>query len=195
MGEPVLKTPVPYPGGKARVADLVWSRLGNVDNYVGSRLGVNWTLAVFGMPTRSLGFAFGGPPEFASRGDCLSDGAIPVVVDVLRKMRCLRHHLKVVDYVVQLVAVLVVHDHPARQWSVVFFPNELRAEFPDVRLRNLDPCAFFTAAIVSRADANRPDREGVIGSHALQELTASASHTGIIRANYVRDNRRCEAWS
>lgn len=33
VAEP-LKTPFPYPGGKARVADLVWSRLGDVDNYV-----------------------------------------------------------------------------------------------------------------------------------------------------------------
>ena len=31
---PVLKSPFPYPGGKSKVADLVWSRLGNVDNYV-----------------------------------------------------------------------------------------------------------------------------------------------------------------
>jgi DNA adenine methylase len=31
---PVLKAPFPYPGGKAKVADLVWQRLGNVDNYV-----------------------------------------------------------------------------------------------------------------------------------------------------------------
>jgi DNA adenine methylase len=30
----VLKTPFPYTGGKARVADLVWERLGNVDNFV-----------------------------------------------------------------------------------------------------------------------------------------------------------------
>lgn len=29
-----LKAPFPYPGGKSRVADLVWSRLGDVDNYV-----------------------------------------------------------------------------------------------------------------------------------------------------------------
>lgn len=29
-----LKAPFPYPGGKSRVADLVWSRLGNVDNFV-----------------------------------------------------------------------------------------------------------------------------------------------------------------
>lgn len=29
-----LKAPFPYPGGKSRVADLVWDRLGNVDNYV-----------------------------------------------------------------------------------------------------------------------------------------------------------------
>jgi hypothetical protein len=34
-----LKAPFPWPGGKSRVADLVWSRLGNVDNYVGSRTG------------------------------------------------------------------------------------------------------------------------------------------------------------
>jgi DNA adenine methylase len=32
-GEP-LKAPFPYPGGKSRVADLVWQRLGNVDNFV-----------------------------------------------------------------------------------------------------------------------------------------------------------------
>lgn len=30
----VLKSPFPYFGGKSRVADLVWSRLGNVDNFV-----------------------------------------------------------------------------------------------------------------------------------------------------------------
>lgn len=30
----VLKTPWPWPGGKGRVADLVWGRLGNVKNYV-----------------------------------------------------------------------------------------------------------------------------------------------------------------
>jgi len=29
-----LKAPFPYPGGKSRVADLVWSRLGNVQNYI-----------------------------------------------------------------------------------------------------------------------------------------------------------------
>jgi len=29
-----LKAPFPYPGGKSRVADYVWSRLGDVDNYV-----------------------------------------------------------------------------------------------------------------------------------------------------------------
>jgi D12 class N6 adenine-specific DNA methyltransferase len=29
-----LKTPFPYAGGKAKVADLVWSRLGNVDNFL-----------------------------------------------------------------------------------------------------------------------------------------------------------------
>lgn len=29
-----LKAPFPYPGGKSKVADLVWSRLGDVDNYV-----------------------------------------------------------------------------------------------------------------------------------------------------------------
>lgn len=29
-----LKCPYPYPGGKSRVADTVWARLGNVDNYV-----------------------------------------------------------------------------------------------------------------------------------------------------------------
>lgn len=29
-----LKAPYPYPGGKSRVADLVWSRLGNPDNYI-----------------------------------------------------------------------------------------------------------------------------------------------------------------
>jgi len=32
--QPVLKAPYPYPGGKARVADLVWERLGDVGNYV-----------------------------------------------------------------------------------------------------------------------------------------------------------------
>lgn len=32
MDEP-LKAPFPYPGGKSTVADLIWSRLGNVDNY------------------------------------------------------------------------------------------------------------------------------------------------------------------
>lgn len=31
---PILKAPFPYPGGKSRVADEVWSRLGDVDNYV-----------------------------------------------------------------------------------------------------------------------------------------------------------------
>jgi DNA adenine methylase len=30
----VLKSPFPYFGGKSRVADLVWDRLGDVDNYV-----------------------------------------------------------------------------------------------------------------------------------------------------------------
>ncbi len=30
----ILKSPFPYFGGKSRVADLVWSRLGEVDNYV-----------------------------------------------------------------------------------------------------------------------------------------------------------------
>jgi D12 class N6 adenine-specific DNA methyltransferase len=30
---PVLKSPFPYPGGKSKIADLVWERLGNVDNY------------------------------------------------------------------------------------------------------------------------------------------------------------------
>jgi hypothetical protein len=29
-----LKAPFPYPGGKSRVADLVWDRLGNVDNFI-----------------------------------------------------------------------------------------------------------------------------------------------------------------
>lgn len=29
-----LKSPFPYFGGKSRVADLVWSRLGNPDNFV-----------------------------------------------------------------------------------------------------------------------------------------------------------------
>lgn len=29
-----LKAPFPYPGGKSRIADRVWERLGNVDNYV-----------------------------------------------------------------------------------------------------------------------------------------------------------------
>lgn len=29
----VLKAPFPYPGGKSRVADLVWKRLGDVQNY------------------------------------------------------------------------------------------------------------------------------------------------------------------
>lgn len=38
-----LKAPFPYPGGKSRVADLVWSRLGNVDNFVEPFMG---TLAV-----------------------------------------------------------------------------------------------------------------------------------------------------
>src|SRR5580692_7092975 len=31
---PILKSPFPYPGGKSKVADIVWGRLGNVDNYV-----------------------------------------------------------------------------------------------------------------------------------------------------------------
>jgi hypothetical protein len=30
----VLKGPFPWPGGKARVADTVWARLGNIDNFV-----------------------------------------------------------------------------------------------------------------------------------------------------------------
>lgn len=30
----VLKAPFPAPGGKSRVADVVWSRFGNVNNYV-----------------------------------------------------------------------------------------------------------------------------------------------------------------
>jgi len=30
----ILKAPFPYPGGKGRVADLVWDRLGNVDNFI-----------------------------------------------------------------------------------------------------------------------------------------------------------------
>lgn len=30
----VLKAPFPWPGGKSTVADMVWERLGNVDNYV-----------------------------------------------------------------------------------------------------------------------------------------------------------------
>jgi site-specific DNA-adenine methylase len=29
----MVKSPFPYPGGKAKVADVVWDRLGNVDNY------------------------------------------------------------------------------------------------------------------------------------------------------------------
>lgn len=29
-----IKAPFPYPGGKAKVADLVWSRIGNVDNAI-----------------------------------------------------------------------------------------------------------------------------------------------------------------
>lgn len=29
-----LKAPFPYPGGKSRVADVVWARLGNVENYL-----------------------------------------------------------------------------------------------------------------------------------------------------------------
>ena len=29
----ILKSPFPYPGGKSRVADLVWARLGNCANY------------------------------------------------------------------------------------------------------------------------------------------------------------------
>lgn len=31
---PILKAPFPYFGGKSKVADLVWQRLGDVDNYV-----------------------------------------------------------------------------------------------------------------------------------------------------------------
>lgn len=38
-----LKAPFPYPGGKSRIADLVWSRFGNVDNYIEPFMG---TLAV-----------------------------------------------------------------------------------------------------------------------------------------------------
>jgi site-specific DNA-adenine methylase len=30
----VLKAPFPYAGGKSTVADLVWERFGDVDNYV-----------------------------------------------------------------------------------------------------------------------------------------------------------------
>jgi hypothetical protein len=29
-----LKAPFPYPGGKSRVADLIWDRFGNVDNFI-----------------------------------------------------------------------------------------------------------------------------------------------------------------
>jgi D12 class N6 adenine-specific DNA methyltransferase len=29
-----LKSPFPYPGGKSKVADLVWKKFGNVDNYI-----------------------------------------------------------------------------------------------------------------------------------------------------------------
>ncbi len=32
--QPKLKAPFPYPGGKSKVADLVWRRLGDVDNFV-----------------------------------------------------------------------------------------------------------------------------------------------------------------
>lgn len=34
VSEKPLKAPFPYPGGKSRVADLVWERLSDVDNYV-----------------------------------------------------------------------------------------------------------------------------------------------------------------
>lgn len=34
-----LKSPYPYPGGKGKVADLVWDRLGNVDNFIEPFLG------------------------------------------------------------------------------------------------------------------------------------------------------------
>ncbi len=34
MTDPVLKAPYPYPGGKSTVADMVWERLGDVDNFI-----------------------------------------------------------------------------------------------------------------------------------------------------------------
>lgn len=39
-----LKSPFPYPGGKAKIADLVWQRLGKVDNYVEPFMGSLATL-------------------------------------------------------------------------------------------------------------------------------------------------------
>ena len=35
MSDPtVLKAPLPWPGGKSKIADLVWDRIGNVDNFI-----------------------------------------------------------------------------------------------------------------------------------------------------------------
>lgn len=156
-----LKAPFPYPGGKSRVVGLVWDRLGNPDNYVGLFV-MDGAVAVVRVPPGFLGGALGTPPPRLALCDEVINHAIFVLGHVLREVIGLRQHLKVGDVVVEFVFVLVVNNHARRDVAVVLFPDDLRPEFPDVRLGDLDPSPPFAASLVAGADGYRADRKCVV---------------------------------
>ena len=87
---------------------------------------------------------------------------VGVVIPVVREVFGLRAGGKVLQPVVQLVAVLVMNDHPARQRTIRFFPDDLRAKLPHVGLRDLHPSPSLASTAMPSADTNRANTQLVL---------------------------------
>jgi hypothetical protein len=70
---------------------------------------------------------------------------------------------------------------------VRFFPYEVRAQAPNVRIRYLDKCPRVTTSLVPRPYANGADGHAIFGRYIRKKLTRRlVSHI----ANYYHGKRR-----
>jgi hypothetical protein len=120
---------------------------------------IHRTAIVGGWPAGMFRCTLCGPSESFTRGYERCKGAILEFRSMLGQVLRLRYEFEIVRMVVQLVSVLVVYAHAARNGAaVVLFPYDLRTQSPSVWLGNFDPSALLATSLVPSADTDGADR-------------------------------------
>jgi len=115
-----------------------------------------------------------GPAALPSGGHKCRHASLLILRHMLGKVLRLADQLKVLNGVVECIAVDMVDTKASWDWAVSLLPGMSSPENPDVRFCHLDKCPLNSTTAVAGADRNRPD--GILLLLPANELSFGVSH-------------------